>query len=313
MSEIVATASPRQRRERVKLNRPSHPGVTYGTYPALALLTAAVVGLTLRYDLNRNAIAALLAIVPVVVAVIVEWRHPLGAEWRMTKASLLSRDLPFIVLAVVTERLAETLAVLAAAAVVSTDGFGPIARLPLGVQVVVTLLAFDLLWYGYHRAAHSHRRLWRVHGVHHAPAQLYALMHLVFHPFDLLASRFAVALIAFRLLGAKPDAIFIAVVIISLQQMISHVNTDIRVGPLNYVLIGTETHRYHHAAQERGNFGSVIPLWDIVFGTFIYEPSLLPARLGLDDPTSYPNPERFHETLLWPLRSGALPTAAASQ
>src|ERR687898_466167 len=216
----------------MELTRPSNRAITYGTYPTIALLTAAVVAFTLRNDLNRSAVAALLAIVPIVVAVIVEWRYPLGPEWRMTKASLLSRDLPFIVLAIVTQRLAETLAVLAAAAVVATDGFGPLARLPLGVQVVVTLLVFDLLWYGYHRAAHSHKRLWRVHGVHHAPAQLYALMHLVFHPFDLLASRFLVAAIAFQFTGATSDAIFIAVVIIGLQQMISHVNADLRVGPL---------------------------------------------------------------------------------
>jgi sterol desaturase/sphingolipid hydroxylase (fatty acid hydroxylase superfamily) len=296
----------------MELTRPSNRAITYGTYPAIGLLTAAVVALTLRNDLDRNAVAALVAIVPVVVAVIVEWRYPLGPEWRMTKASLLSRDLPFIVLAIVTERLAETLAVLAAAAVVATDGFGPLARLPLGVQVVATLLVFDLLWYGYHRAAHSHNRLWRVHGVHHAPAQLYALMHLVFHPFDLLASRFVVAAIAFRFTGATPNAIFIAVVIIGLQQMISHVNADLRVGPLNYVLVGTETHRYHHAAEERGNYGSVIPLWDIVFGTFVYEPTRVPARLGLDDPSTYPDPARFHETLLWPFRSTTLPATATS-
>ena len=291
----------------MELNRPSHPAVTYGTYPALALFTAVVVAITLQADLNRNAVAALLAIVPVVVAVIVEWRHPLGSDWRMTKKSLVSRDLPFIVLAIVTERFAETLGVLIAASLVATKGFGPIADLPLGVQVVFALAVFDLLWYGYHRTAHSSGRLWRVHGVHHAPAQLYALMHLVFHPFDLLASRFVVATIAFRFTGVKPDAIFVAVVIISLQQMISHVNADIRVGPLNYVLIGTETHRYHHSAEDRGNYGSVTPLWDIVFGTFIYEPHRVPARLGLDDPATYPDPARFHQTLAWPLRSSQLP------
>jgi sterol desaturase/sphingolipid hydroxylase (fatty acid hydroxylase superfamily) len=297
----------------MELTRPSHPAITYGTYPAIALLTAVVIGLTLQNDWNRNAVAAALAIFPVVVAVIVEWRYPLGPDWRMTKKTLLSRDLPFIGLAVVTERLAETLGVLAAAALVATKGFGPVARLPIGVQVVVALVGFDLLWYAYHRSAHASARLWRVHGVHHAPSQLYALMHLVLHPFDGLASRFLVATIAFRLTGVKPDAIFIAVVILSLQQMISHVNADLRVGPLNYVLIGTETHRYHHGAKERGNYGSVTPLWDIVFGTFIYQPTRVPARLGLDDPATFPDPARFHQTLMWPLHARALPRSTAME
>lgn len=287
----------------MELNRPSHPAVTYGTYPSLALVTAAVVGLTFRYDWNRSGVAALLAIVPVVVAVIVEWRHPLGADWTMKKDTLVRRDLPFIVLAVVTQRLAETLGVLVAAIFVSRDGFGPLADMPVAAQVVVSLLILDLLWYGYHRFAHRSPRVWRVHGVHHSPAQLYALMHLVFHPFDLLIARFVVATIAFQFTGVSSSAVFVAVVILSLQQMISHVNADIRVGPLNYVLIGAETHRFHHSAKDRGNYGSVTPLWDILFGTFIYEPKRVPARLGLDDPTTFPDPARFHQTLAWPFRS----------
>jgi hypothetical protein len=48
----------------MELNRPSHPAVTYGTYPVLASLTAVVVGITLQEQPNRNAVAALLAIVP---------------------------------------------------------------------------------------------------------------------------------------------------------------------------------------------------------------------------------------------------------
>jgi sterol desaturase/sphingolipid hydroxylase (fatty acid hydroxylase superfamily) len=281
----------------MQLDRPQHPLITYGTYPVLAAITAAAIGITIAKDLNRNAMAAVLAILPVVVAVIVETRYPLAEQWRMTKQSFAGRDLPWIVATILSERVAEIAAVVVAATFVSSNGFGPISALPVGVQVVVTLVAFDLLWYGYHRYAHTNARLWRVHGTHHAPSQLYALMHLVLHPFDGIVSRFAIALIVFRFSGATPDAIFIAVIALSLQQMISHVNADLRVGPLNYLLIGTETHRYHHSAEHAGNYGSVTPVWDIVFGTFIYEPTRVPERLGLIDPASYPNPERFHETV----------------
>jgi hypothetical protein len=79
-------------------------------------------------------------------------------------------------------------------------------------------------------------------------------------------------------------------------------NSDQRVGWLNYILVGTQTHRYHHSATDRGNYSSAIPLWDQVFGTFIYRPAVVPARLGLDDPGAYPDPRRFHATLAWPLR-----------
>lgn len=69
-----------------------------------------------------------------------------------------------------------------------------------------------------------------------------------------------------------------------------------------YVLIGAETHRYHHAAEKSGNFGSVVPAWDILFRTFVYEPRRIPDRMGLIDPGSYPDPKRFHAALAWPFR-----------
>jgi sterol desaturase/sphingolipid hydroxylase (fatty acid hydroxylase superfamily) len=78
------------------------------------------------------------------------------------------------------------------------------------------------------------------------------------------------------------------------------------------VLIGAETHRYHHSANDRGNYGSVTPLWDIVFGTFIYQPTRVPDHIGLDNPASYPNPEHFHQTLTWPLRNQTLRPAATN-
>ena len=99
---------------------------------------ADVLGVTLAKGLNRNAMAALLAIFPVVVAVIVETRHPLAEQWRMTKESFAGRDLPWIVATVVSERVAEIAAVVVAAAFVSSNGFGPVAALPVGVQVVIT-------------------------------------------------------------------------------------------------------------------------------------------------------------------------------
>lgn len=80
-------------------------------------------------------------------------------------------------------------------------------------------------------------------------------------------------------------------------------NSDIRAGLLNYVLIGAETHRYHHSALHRGNYSSTLALWDQVFGTFVYRPRSVPGRLGLDDPSQYPDPRDFHRTLAWSLRA----------
>ena len=286
----------------MELTAPAQPRVTYGLYPVLALITAGAVALALARSLNQNVVVAALTIVTIVVAFVVERRHPLREQWQMTKATLVERDLPFIGLGFVVEQVAQNAIALIAAAAILPGGFGPVAQLPLGVQAVLALIAFDLLWYAYHRAAHTYSRLWRVHGVHHAPSQLYLLMHPVFHPLDLVVSRFVISLVVFRLTGITPAAAFVAIVVLNLQQTISHINVDVRVGPLNYVLIGTETHRFHHSAEDTGNYSSALALWDQVFGTFIYQPTFVPNRLGLAAPGDYPDPHRFHQALVWPFR-----------
>jgi sterol desaturase/sphingolipid hydroxylase (fatty acid hydroxylase superfamily) len=210
--------------------------------------------------------------------------------------------LPFIGLAFAVEQLLQVGAQLIAARTVEPNGFGPLPHLPIVVQTIIALVALDLLWYSYHRAAHTFSRLWRFHSVHHSPSQLYVLVHQVFHPFDLVISRFVITVIVFNFTGIAPAAAFAAIAIVGLQQTVSHMNSDIRCGWLNYVLIGTETHRYHHSADHRGNYSSTLTLWDQVFGTFLNDPQHIPQRIGLDDPSIYPDPRRFHATLAWPLR-----------
>jgi sterol desaturase/sphingolipid hydroxylase (fatty acid hydroxylase superfamily) len=286
----------------MELTRPKRPLLTYGTYPLLVALNAAGVWAVIAKHADRNAVLGLVTVLTVAILFAVERINPLLDGWKMTKESLLQRDLPFIGSSVIFEQVA-TLAVAAvAAATISANGFGLLGRLPIVAQTVFALPALDLLWYGYHRAAHTFDRMWRIHGAHHSPSQVYVLVHLVFHPVDLLVSRFVISLIVFRLSGIGPDAGFISVVLLGLQQTVSHVNSDVRLGWVNYLLVGPETHRFHHGAGERGNYGSVIALWDLVFGTFRYFPERVPERLGLIDPGGYPDPRRFHATLLWPLR-----------
>jgi sterol desaturase/sphingolipid hydroxylase (fatty acid hydroxylase superfamily) len=285
---------------RTILTEPRHPALTYGTYPVLLAATLLVAAATIHLDWSIGPVVGALAVATIAVCFVVERITPLRPEWQMTKDSLVSRDLPFIGLAMLIEQILQVLAQLIAVRTISPDGFGLVARLPLLVQVVFALLATDLLWYGYHRAAHTWIPLWRYHSVHHAPSQLYVLVHQVFHPLDLFVSRFVVSILVMKFSGITPDAAFMAILVINLQQTVSHMNSDQRVGWLNYLLIGTETHRYHHSATDRGNYGSVVPLWDQVFGTFVYEPTAVPDRLGLDDPDNYPDPRRFHATLVWP-------------
>ncbi|MEQ1699090.1 MAG: sterol desaturase family protein [Ilumatobacteraceae bacterium] len=278
------------------------PLLSYGLYP-LIVGGATVAAFTAVRSGEAPTWAMPAILMPaIVVSMLVEWRHPLQERWRMTARTLWRRDLRFILLALAVDGLAETAVSAIANATVPDEGFGPIARLPIGLEVVVAILAFDLLWYWYHRLAHHRPRLWRVHGAHHTPPQMYVLMHGVFHPFDELMVRFVLALLVYRFGGFSPAATFVSLAIVGSIGIISHLNADVRLWAFNHLLIGPETHRIHHGTSlQSGNYGAATSLWDQLFGTFVFsfEP---PAELGLGDPTTYPDPERFLAVLAWPLR-----------
>ena len=96
----------------------------------------------------------------------------------------------------------------------------------------------------------------------------------------------------------------VALVVIGTVGFISHTNADIRLWAFSHLLIGPETHRYHHSAEHDGNFGTVTSIWDQVFGTFVFD-ARPPARLGVRDTSDYPNPEHFSAVLAWPFRRAA--------
>ena len=87
-----------------------------------------------------------------------------------------------------------------------------------------------------------------MHLPHHLLDSIYLLMHPVSHPLNFLISLTHVQL-PFAMLGARPEAIFLFNALMGLQGLVSHFNVDIEAGPLNYLLVGTELHRYHHSAD----------------------------------------------------------------
>jgi sterol desaturase/sphingolipid hydroxylase (fatty acid hydroxylase superfamily) len=281
--------------------RETPTAIKYGLYPFLVGGGFLFAIFAVRSGMNRAAAVPAVLFPTIVISIIAEWKHPLKQEWSMTKRTVFRRDVPYLVIASIVARASEAGVTEIARRTLPSKGFGIMARLPIAVQIVLAVLLFDLLWYGYHRFAHTNGRLWRVHGAHHAPSQMYVLMHGVFHPFDELFVRFVLGLVVFRGVGFQPDASFLAVMLIGSVGIISHINADIRIWAFNHLLMGPQLHRYHHSATHRGNYGTVTSIWDQIFGTFTFsfDP---PKALGLTTSTDYPNPENIGRVLLWPLK-----------
>lgn len=71
--------------------------------------------------------------------------------------------------------------------------------------------------------------------------------------------------------------------------MLNHANVRWRLGPLIYVFVGPEMHRWHHALdrdRRECNYGNNLSIFDWMFGT-AYVGRDEPTGFGVDDP-AYP-------------------------
>jgi sterol desaturase/sphingolipid hydroxylase (fatty acid hydroxylase superfamily) len=280
----------------------------YALYPVLFAITGAFGWYSLGETGNLSRFYGIYLIGMLSIMVLIEALHPLRVQWKMSKANFFRRDLPFLLIGAASLGAADYLAGYVAIRY-SIAHPGTLKVLPLLPGFLLALLAKDLLWYGYHRMAHElggtlGERLWRIHVAHHLPQQVYVLMHAIAHPIDAIAAR-ALSVLPLFILGFSPEVVFLVSVLVSFQGLISHFNVDIQVGWLNYFLVGTELHRYHHSAdrEEAKNFGAVITLWDHLFGTFYYRPDAPPERLGIERPECYPNDRAILTILALPFSS----------
>lgn len=131
---------------------------------------------------------------------------------------------------------------------------------------VVTLTTFFTYWS--HRIQHRFDLLWRIgHQLHHGVARVDIASSMVFHPIDLTV-QVAMTLLASLLLGASAEAGAIAGGLGFFIALYQHWNiaTPRWTG---YIIQRPEAHMLHHERDVHArNFGDM-PVWDMVFGTYV--------------------------------------------
>ena len=208
-----------------------------------------------------------------------EWRPPAG-EFRADATFMVAFHMvmPYLLGLAVTFWLVDWLEVNDRA----IDGLWP-HSFPLVVQVLMMLLIIDFFRYWIHWSLHRYPRLWSFHAVHHSPHRLYWVNSARIHPFEKLA-HFAVDIVPFVLLGVSKEALAVYYVLWGVTGFYQHSNCDVRFGPLNYVFSGPELHRWHHSeliAESDTNFGNVLIIWDLLFGTWFLPKGQRVGPLGL--------------------------------
>lgn len=161
-------------------------------------------------------------------------------------------------------------------------GTGPAA-------VAAAVLGWDFLYYWNHRFSHQSRWLWAMHVVHHSSEHYNfstALRQPVAEgvtlsvPYGLLA-----------LAGVRPALIEQARAINLIYQFWVHTEAIRSIGPFERFLNSPSHHRVHHGSNRAyldRNHGSILIIWDRLFGTF--EPEGEPVVYGLTQDIDSFNP-----------------------
>ncbi len=145
------------------------------------------------------------------------------------------------------------------------------SQLPIVIQVIIIFLVADLGRYIQHRLHHSHPLLWKMHELHHDSPNLNvfkagrnSIIERIFQQ---------IFMYSFLFFLGVPDEIFIYFLIPnSFLGTFVHSNTDLRIGPFEYLIMGPNAHKIHHSIDMKegnSNFGSALVVWDLVFGTYI--------------------------------------------
>ena len=159
---------------------------------------------------------------------------------------------------------------------------------PVWIQAVSLLLVLDFMFYVMHRLKHRWGWWWRLHEAHHSSVDMDFLSSVRFHPLEKLLDR-TIYLLPLLILGASDRAVLIWAATDVFFGMFIHSNTKFRLGPLIYVFVGPEMHRWHHVKDpniRECNYGNNLSIFDWIFGT-AYLSQEKPGEYGVDVP-NYP-------------------------
>jgi len=162
-------------------------------------------------------------------------------------------------------------------------GYGPVSRLPLWVQGVGIVLVAEIIGYWMHRAFHT-TRLWKFHAVHHSSVDLDWLSAVRVHPVNDAVAKLA-ATAPILVLGFAPIAVAGIMPVLTLLAILVHAHVDWDWGPLRGVIASPRFHRWHHtdeAAARDKNFAGLLPVLDMLFGTYYMPKDARPTSFGTD-------------------------------
>lgn len=136
---------------------------------------------------------------------------------------------------------------------------------------LVSLVAFDFLYYGFHRLQHTWPLLWRQHLLHHSEPSVNVTTGLRQHWLEDPLRVFFVDAPLLLLFATLPENPWWLASFSVLWNILLHANIRLGFGRFHLFLSSPQTHRIHHSLlpeHRDRNFAVFFPWIDQLFGTY---------------------------------------------
>jgi len=154
--------------------------------------------------------------------------------------------------------------------------FKELLELPLLLRVILFYVVADFGSYWFHRLMHT-RYVWRVHKWHHSPTYMYWLAGIRASFPQQVLFNLPVAF-CFPLLHQAPAWVFVAVLAEGFfRNDWQHMNFTWKSKWLEWLFVTPRYHHIHHSedpSHYTANLGSLLTIWDRLFGTYVNPESL---------------------------------------
>lgn len=170
---------------------------------------------------------------------------------------------------------------------------------PHAIELLSCVLVAEFINWLAHFIKHRQRWLWTFHLQHHVERNYNSALTLHTHGVEVVVTGTAMALVL-HVLGFRHSSVDVFTALYFVANLFKHCSAPMSLGVLDWLVVGPAYHRVHHSAHHEGNYGSVLTVFDRLFGTAIVMP--LKDATQLTSGTRTPEAFGFVAEFVAPLR-----------
>ena len=140
---------------------------------------------------------------------------------------------------------------------------------PEWVAMAAWIIVTDFLYYLQHYINHKVPVFWYFHTIHHSQKNINFFTDFRYHMLEYVV-RYTILTVPMLMFDIDAKKITYFLIFQTWYTRFYHGNIRTNLGVLRYILVTPQSHRIHHSKEGRHrdkNFGSILSIWDYLFGT----------------------------------------------